>query len=306
MAARQDGYRAACEVAVRLIVTETLKLPRLARMAMTKSEVVAEHPVGYSQEILRSLEQLPVPLIPWQLDVDAFHTHLRSVKYPMAYAGGPLSEGGNRENKLLEYFISLQLLDLQRDDVVIDVASERSIFGEVVRTTCGATMFRQDLIFPEGIHGDRIGGSAASMPLRDGFADKLVLHNSFEHFEGTADTDFVVESWRVLKPGGIALIVPLFVSNRYCIITDPLTNRRGVEWDPGATIVELPGWHNRFGRFYDAAALQKRILAAAISVGYTVEILHFVNVQEVDPLATMHFALLMRKPRDDEAASARS
>jgi hypothetical protein len=62
------------------------------------------------------------------------------------------------------------------------------------------------------------------MPVADGFADKLVLHNSFEHFEGTANTDLVTEAWRVLKPGGVVCIVPLFVSDRYVIMSDPLTD----------------------------------------------------------------------------------
>jgi SAM-dependent methyltransferase len=298
MAARQDGYRAAAAVAFRLAVTETRKLPRLARLAVSPPDSAAEHPTGYSEAILQALNELPVDVTSYRMDPERFHAHLRSVDYPEAYAAGPLDEGGNRENKLLEYFVSLEILDIQAGDVVIDVASERSIFGEVVREACGATMFRQDLIFPPGMHGDRIGGSAASMPVPDQFADKLVLHNSFEHFEGTADSDFVTEAWRVLKPGGVVFIVPLFVSDSYSIVSDPLTDRRGVVWDPGAHVVELSGWHNRFGRFYDASALEARVLAPARALGYELEILHFANVKDVHPRASMYFALIMRKPRD--------
>lgn len=196
--------------------------------------------------------------------------------------------------------MSLELLDPQPGDVVIDVASERSIFPAVVRRAAGATVYRQDLIYPPGIEGDRIGGSAAAMPVADGFADKLVLHNSFEHFEGTADTDFVTEAWRVLKPGGVVCIVPLFVSDRYVILSDPLTDRRGIIWDPGAERIEIPGWHNRFGRFYDAPALEARVLAPARELGYEIELLHFVNVKAVHPHASTHFGLVMRKPRESQ------
>jgi hypothetical protein len=38
------------------------------------------------------------------------------------------------------------------------------------------------------------------MPIPAQFADTLVLHNTFEHFEGSADTDFIAEAWRVLQP----------------------------------------------------------------------------------------------------------
>src|SRR5205823_8461573 len=132
--------------------------------------------------------------------------------YPRFYAGGSSAGGGHREKKILEYFVSLTIVPIEQDDVVIDVASERSVFPELVRHLTGAVVFRQDLIYRVGIHEDRIGGSAASMPLPDGFATKLTLHNSFEHFEGNADTAFVREAWRVLRPGGAVCIVPLFLS----------------------------------------------------------------------------------------------
>lgn len=295
MAARQDGYLAAAGVATRLLIDESRKLPRLARLAVSGS-ATAEHPVGYSPEILEALRELPVELRPHTISADDFHRHVRSYAYPSAYAGGPLDEGGNRENKLLEYFVSLELLDAQPGDVVIDVASERSMFPSVLRDASGATVFRQDLIYPAGVNGDRIGGSAASMPVTDRFADALVLHNSFEHFEGTADSSFVAEAWRVLKPGGVVCIVPLFVSDRYVILSDPLTDRRGVVWDPHARVVELAGWHNRFGRFYDATALDARVLAPARELGYALELLHFANVKDVHPQASMHFGLVLRKP----------
>jgi SAM-dependent methyltransferase len=296
--ARQDGYRAAAGVAVRLLATETRKLPRLARLAASApGSATAEHPAGYSEAILQALSQLSVDMRPYRIDSDKFKAHVRSSAYPLAYAAGPLDEGGNRENKLLEYFVSLEILDLQPGDVVIDVASEYSIFPTVVREAYGATVFRQDLIYPPGVQGDRIGGTAAAMPVADQFADKLVLHNSFEHFEGTADSGFIAEAWRVLKPGGVVCIVPLFVSERYSIISDPLTDRRGIAWDAGARVIELPGRHNRFGRFYDAPALDARVLSRARELGYECEILHFANVKDVHPRASMHFALVMRKPR---------
>ena len=305
--ARRDGYRAAGGVAVRLLATELRKLPRLPRVVVSaRSSASGEHPTGYSEAILESLKQLPVEFRPYVIDSNKFQSHVRSFGYPRAYAAGPLDEGGNRENKLLEYFTSLEILDVQPREVIIDVASEYSIFPAVARQTYEAILFRQDLIYPPGIHGDRIGGDAAAMPVSDQFADALVLHNSFEHFEGSTDSDFVAESWRVLKPGGAVFIVPLFVSERHTIISDPLTGRRGVVWDPEARVVELPGWHNRFGRFYDAPALEKRVLSLARARGFELEILHFANVRDVHPRATTHFALVMRKPGGPREVSSES
>jgi SAM-dependent methyltransferase len=293
----QDGYIAASELAARLLIAEIRKLPRLATHALSRSRRrPAPHPRTQPDTIVRALAAKPVKVTRYRLDPHAFRTHVRSFAYPQAYAAGPLDEGGNRENKLLEYFVSLELLSIQPGDIVIDVASERSVFPAVVRTICRAKVFRQDLIYPPGVHGDRIGGSAASMPLPDEFANHLTLHNSFEHFEGSADSDFIAEAWRILKPGGVVCIVPLFVSEAYSIVTDPLTDRRGIVFDEGTRVVELPGWHNRFARFYDSAALEARVLAPAVGLGYELELVHFANVKDVHPRASTHFALLMRKP----------
>jgi SAM-dependent methyltransferase len=303
LAARQDGYGAAAAVAVRTAATELRKLPRLPRVLLaSRSEASTRHPTGYSEAILESLRGLSAEVRPFVIDPSKFQSHVRSFAYPRAYAAGPLSEGGFRENKLLEYFLALEILGIRSGQVIVDVASEYSIFPTVARQLHGATVFRQDLIYPRGIHGDRIGGSAASMPISDEFADALVLHNSFEHFEGTADSDFVAESWRVLRPGGTVVIVPLFVSDHYCILSDPLTDRRGITWDAGAEVTQLPGWHNRFGRFYSAAALERRVLSPAMKLGYRPQILHFVNVKDVHPLASTYFSLLLRKPRDQRPA----
>jgi SAM-dependent methyltransferase len=136
------------------------------------------------------------------------------------------------------------------------------------------------------------------MPIPAGFCDKIVLHNAYEHFEGTADTDFVAEAWRVLRPGGLLCILPLFVSDRYSIVTDPLVNRQNITWDKGANVVELPWWHNRFGRFYDAEALKRRVLTPAIDAGFEPTIYHVINVQEVHLCAYLHFALVLRKPAE--------
>jgi hypothetical protein len=135
------------------------------------------------------------------------------------------------------------------------------------------------------------------MPVPDRFADKLVLHNAFEHFEGTADTDFVAEAWRVLKPGGLVCILPLFMSGRFVNVTDPLVNRAGITYDADAQIVERLWSHNRFGRFYDLRALEARVLKPAKALGFETTIYHMANMQEIHPRVDFHFAMLMRKPR---------
>jgi SAM-dependent methyltransferase len=236
------------------------------------------------------------PVIRASLDPVGFAEHIRSYRYPRFYAGGAVAKGGAREWKILEYFASLQLLNIRSTDVVIDVASERSLFPDVVETLYGARVVRQDQMYPPGVHDDRIGGDASSMPVSPTCADKLVLHNSFEHFEGSRDTKFIQEAWRVLRPGGTVCIVPLYLSERHEILTDPLVDTVDVDWDPGAEVVDVDGYRNRFGRFYSPAALVARVLRPAEECGFEVQVYEFENIRDLDLTSGLHFGLILTKP----------
>jgi hypothetical protein len=210
-----------------------------------------------------------------------------------------MDSGGFREQKLLEYFASLQLSPVTHTDIVVDVASEWSLFPYVLRRATGARVYRQDIIYPIGLAGDRIGGSADSMSLPDGFASRLFLHNSFEHFENDADRRFMDEAWRVLQPGGQVCIIPLFMAERYTNLTDPLANRAGLTFDDSAYVAELPWWRNRFGRFYDAHALASRVWTPAQTAGFNAVLYHVTNDHEAHRRAFVHFALVLTKPRSE-------
>jgi SAM-dependent methyltransferase len=298
MVARQQGYRAAALIGSQFAAAEIAKLPRAIRQVLDHRNnigVSKRTQVLYSPMLLKRLSALDVDIQTLSINRDIFHRHVANCKYPKNYAAGPIAKGGLRDKKLLEYYVSLELLQVQAADVVIDVASEWSIFPDVLRELTGATVYRQDLIYPPGIHDDRIGGSAAHMPIPDNFADKLVLHNAFEHFEGNADIEFISEAWRVLKPGGVLCILPLYLAEEYHILTDPLVNRRGIVWDEGAQIIERPWWHNRFGRFYDTASFNRRVLSEAKRIGFTPTIHHIPNIKEVLTQSDVHFVLMLKK-----------
>jgi len=294
--ADEEGWPAAAAVGGRYYARELMKMPKvLAAMRSRPYGLYRDAPPLASAAIDASIGTLGVDVVEYVIDVPRFWQHVRAVRYPRWYAAGPMSEGGAREQKLLEYFVSLDLVRPMRGEVVIDIASEWSVFPRVVRRLTGAEVYRQDLIYCPGIHGDRIGGSAGHMDIPDAFADKLVTHNAYEHFEGTADTDFIKEASRVLRPGGVLCILPLNMTEHFTIMSDPLVNRRGIQWDPGARVVEVPTWHNRFGRFYDAHALTERVLEPARRVGLKPTIYRVANTQEVDPSTYLHYALVLTK-----------
>jgi SAM-dependent methyltransferase len=207
--------------------------------------------------------------------------------------------------KTSQYYFTWKQLEhhLSREDAVyIDIAStEDSPYLELLRLLARTRhVYRQDLIFPAGIHGDRIGGSAEQLPLADSSVDAMTLHCSFEHFEGEADTGFIREVGRVLRPGGRVCIVPLYLGEYAFIMSDPAWGY-GIKPDPGASVHFYPRWGERYGRFYSSSTFRERVHAPALEAGLAPRVVHFSNILDLHPSCYTHFGLILDK---QAAASA--
>lgn len=247
------------------------------------------------RDVITALAERGVPVEPFRIDLAAYRCFFERARYGrfrFYYAGG--RDAGIHE-KALEHFLAAELMGLRADDVYIDIASYHSPAARIYRELYGCTSYVQDLQYPQGLRGDRIGGSAAAMAVTDGFASAMALHNAFEHFEGEHDTGFVREAARVLRPGGRLCIVPLFMFTRYAIQTDPVElPREGIAFDEHAVLYAARGWRNRHGRWYDAANLVSRLLAHAAPL--RARVMNLVNARDVHPDCYAQFALLLEMP----------
>ncbi|MCP3166715.1 class I SAM-dependent methyltransferase [Myxococcus qinghaiensis] len=187
---------------------------------------------------------------------------------------------------------------LAREDAVyVDIASTlNSPYLEVIRALAKTrNVFVQDLVFPPGINGHEIGGSAAELPLGNASVDAMTLHCSFEHFEGGADTGFIREAARVLRPGGRVCIVPLYLGEYAFTMCDPAWGH-DIRREAEPVIHLFPGWGERHGRFYGVDTLKQRVLEPAHAAGLKSRIIHFENILELHPTCYTHFGLVLEKP----------
>ena len=135
---------------------------------------------------------------------------------------------------------------------------------EIVERLCQAQGYAQDIMYPAGVNGPKIGGDACAMPIPDRFADQAALTCSLEHFEGDSDIRLFRELARVLRPGGRVVVIPLYLFPHLAIQTDPLFGPSvAVPFDVGATVYCAEGFQNRHARFYSPEALRDRLLALA-------------------------------------------
>jgi SAM-dependent methyltransferase len=248
--------------------------------------------IGYD-DITPLLQDQGVEVVPYRIDVAAFWRFVDECGYRQMdyWHGGKMRAA---VEKWLEHFVSIELLQPAPGQVVVDVASCTSPFPDLVRRRLGCVAYRQDWSYAVGIDGDRIGGDAVRMPVPDGFADHLVLHCSFEHFEGERDSLFLREAERVLRPGGKLCILPVYTSARYGIQTDLAAwNRRRPELARRALTCIAEGWGEVHGRFYDLASFRERILRHL--GGLRLQVWRVENCREVAPDCYLQMAAVFTR-----------
>ncbi len=214
-----------------------------------------------SEDLTEQLTRCGLEVVPYRIDVAAFWSYVDQVGYrSLAYWQGGQARAATE--KWLEHFVSIELLGPRVGELLIDVASCHSPFPDIVRDGFGVTAYRQDLLYPLGVEGDRIGGDAVSMPLPASSVDLMTLHCSFEHFEQDRDGAFLREADRVLRPGGRLCILPLYTNRRYCIQTNLDRWRASCPpwFERDALVCQADGWEEVHGRFYDPEHLVERVL----------------------------------------------
>jgi hypothetical protein len=244
------------------------------------------HPTNHPLRRRKELQQLGLNVESLYLDPEDYKRYMALADYPDIY-GQVLPE------KSLEHYVSLKLLNFSSEDIFIDVASAGSPFPTIVSKLFGCTVYKQDLLYPKGIHSDSIGSNASSMPLPDNSVTKMTLHCSFEHFEGDNDSKFIIEAARLLKPTGKVCILPLYFADEYSNLTDPTVDRTGLYWDRDAQIFNKSDYGNRFGRFYTVEKLTDRILDHCAD--FRVRFYFLENEKEIHTSCYLQLILLLER-----------
>ena len=218
------------------------------------------------------------------------------------YAGEYRSYGGEDVHclleKSLEHYLSFALAHPVAGQTAIDVGSCQSVVPRIMQRVYEVRCYEQDLSYPAGVHDNTIGGSADNIPLPDASVDFMMLHCTFEHFEGVADTGFMAESARLLKPGGRVVSLPLYLNANYCNVSGRDAGERvDITFDDDADhYCHVPEWDNRFGRHYSVEALQRRVIDPAKAAGLNVRILRCHHWEAIDPRLWLRWILMLEKP----------
>lgn len=241
--------------------------------------------------VQEALKNTGIPFQTIQVSKEGFSKFLEACGYPASYHGG---DSLIYTEKCLEHYLSFFLLDFKDSDVYIDLASDRSPFPAYVKGKTGCLVYRNDLSYPPGISREMtIGSDATRLPLPDDTITKATLHCSFEHFEGDADIKMLRELNRVLKVGGMACILPLYLHTEYVGLTDPFVDRKNLEWDSHMRPIYAKNYGQRHGRFYSVKQLQERILNNLSPLSFRLFLVE--NLGEIARGLWCHWVLLLEK-----------
>ncbi len=219
----------------------------------------------------RTLDQLKatglkVSALP--VDEAALQAYIDKANYPGQYPRYYANSSHFLKHKIFQHAITCQLAPPEKGQIWMDVASSSSPFAEILMRHEGVVAYRQDLSYPKGVHGLTIGGNAANIPLPDASIDRISLHCSFEHFEGDSDSGFIQEAGRILKPGGIACIVPIYLCDQRHILSNPrYWFERGIPAEADTPVAVSGIFWESHGRFYDAQSLNARVIQPALKCG---------------------------------------
>jgi SAM-dependent methyltransferase len=182
--------------------------------------------------------------------------------------------------KKLELFISYHLLGDLLKKVYMDAAGGGFSYAGGIPAKLSIL---QDMEIRDAVK-KRVGNkvqfiesSLSKIPLADASVDAISTHHAFEHFQGTADIDFIKEAQRILTVNGRLVIVPIFICKEHVEITNisdfnnwTVPEDRRI-FDERAS---LPGKKSgNFARIYDKGTFNDRVLASIDFDKFDVELI---------------------------------
>lgn len=204
------------------------------------------------------------------------------------------------ERKMKEFYFAYKFLGLERwnaEDIYIDVGAAGSPFVQYLREK-GINAYALDL--NKG-RFDRLSYYLVEDATNTHFADNSVkgisAQSALEMFIGDADTKFVKEAARILKPGGKVIIAPLYMHEQYLSTVSPNYYHKGFADEGSLECIRtdcrggIP-----MGRFYNVDKLNERILTVAEKCGLDTKIYVLPNdIVEKDDFVYLKYILEMSK-----------
>ena len=239
-----------------------------------------------------------VDICDFRIEASDYNEFKSLLPFPADYHGGV--DSGVWEEKIVEHYIAykmLELRDFRQNDIYVDVAACNSPWARILRDTLNIQAFAIDLALPE--EHKKLDYYRVENATKTSFPDSSVkgvsLHCAFEMFAGDDDVKLIRELQRILRQGGKAVIVPLYMHTHYCCFASPEYWGKGHADSAALEYVRLDMRGIPSARNYDVVALQERILRTIENCGMHSKIYVLRNGKSLSPEVYCHFILEITK-----------
>lgn len=249
--------------------------------------------------IERDLMALGIALHDYAPSPNEFKKFQNKAWFPSDYHGG--ANSGVWDEKLLEHWISserLGVMDFKPEDVFVDVAACGSPWVQALRERKGVRAFAIDLCEAGNSYRNlpyyRIENATATS-FSDASVSGASLHCAYEMFMGQDDTLLIGELARILKPGGKAIVLPLYMHTHYCAYSTSDYFGKGYSDPQAKEYVRLDCFGIPSSRKYSASKLKERVINPILSNGLRYRLLVLRNKGEFGTGIYCHFILEIEK-----------
>lgn len=250
-------------------------------------------------KIIDGLKAAGFEVVNYSIDNEDYQEYLEMIDYHNNYPAYLNEFKDNLPSKTVQHYVSYKLLNMKSGAVYVDIASSNSVFADIAERLCHVKAYKQDIGYQWGIHGNRIGSFASSVPMPDHSVDYMALHCSLEHFEGDEDFKFFKEAYRLMPVGGKVCIIPLYLADEYIIQTSPsvwlykyTVYDQVPELDRRAKISVNDSICQRQSKFLSVDILKEELLEK-YSDKFRIQIYYIENCREVK--GANPFALILEK-----------
>lgn len=236
-----------------------------------------------------------IPIKDYTIDSSTFHEFVKVVNFPEEYHGGKNSAVWYE--KLIEHYIAYDLLGIKSfmsNDIYIDIAACGSPWAKILREDFEKNSYAIDLEIPSQYKElDYYMIQDATVTNFDDSSVKGVsLQCAYEMFVNNKDMDFINELYRILAPGGKAVICPLYMHKEYCFYYSPEYHKSVKSiCDNNHYYLNIYAQGVPASRKYNVEKLYERVLDKILSLGMRYQVLVLRNKSELSNDIYCHFIL---------------